>query len=191
MEFDEKLKMESHKILSTFFDKWLEGEQAKCDKIKDEISELEEQRDNRILELARDDYPDKEINSIRELDKLLLLDSELGIREARARQKYSYYKSVSALNEEIDAKRNELDPIKCDVTNAIKFDNGVEFLSKVAEIEQLEGEIEQLEGELSNLQKRLESAKKQANSQKNGYIKNKNSYDKLMKEFEEYNKEVA
>ena len=184
MEIEEKLKQERKKILSTFFDQWLEGEKAKCDKISDEIAELKEQRDNRILELARDDYPDKEINSIEDVDMLLLRDSGHSGFYKEAREKYRHYKSVSTLNEQIDAKQNELDSRRRDINEAKAFDNGVEFLSKVAEIEQLEGEI-------SNLQKRLESVKKEADHQKTWYIEKKTSYEKLLKEFEESHKEVA
>ena len=103
MEFDKKLKQERHKILCTFLDQWIEGEQAKRDKIKDEISELEEQCDNCILQLAKDDFPDKEINSIEDIDRLLLLDSDRGFYK-EARQKYSS-ESIRQLYKEIGAKQ--------------------------------------------------------------------------------------
>lgn len=183
MDFEEKLKQERKKILSTFSDQWLEGEQAKCDKIKEEITELEEQRDNSILKLARDDYPDKELNSIKDVDVLLLSKSDC-VFFTNAREEYSYYRSVRMLNKEIDAKKNELDLRECDVFGAKEFDNGVEFLSKIAEAEQLEGEI-------SKLQERLKSVREKADYEKTWYIEKKTSYEKLLKEFEESHKEVA
>ena len=181
MEIEEKLKQERKKILSTFFDQWLKDEQAKCHKIKVEISELIEQRDNRILELAKDDYPDKQINCITDVDRIIFTGRGA---DKDAHEAYSGRISVLPLNKKIDAKQNELDLREPDVTRAKRFDNGVEFLSKVAEIEHLEGEI-------SKLQERLESVKKEADRQKTWYIEKKTSYEKLLKEFEESYKEVA
>ena len=184
MEIKEKLENEKQKILSTFFDEWLKDEQAKCDKIKVEISELIEQRDNRILELAKVDFPDKEINSIEDIDNILQFSPAYTEGFAPSAYKdYSRYQSVRTLNEQITKMDNENHARECDVTRATSFDSG-EFLSKVAEIEQLESEI-------SKLQKRLESVKTEADSEKTWYIERKNSREKLIKEFEESHKEVA